>query len=83
MLAARHDDDLSISWHHGVETVPTLIRVDSGTEIDRTVGWHREQWERVSGMTGLGTDLPPMRPGCGSLSVDPDRTDELRAALRI
>ena len=77
-VAARHDGDLAISWHHGVETVPTLIRVDGGVEVDRTVGWHREQWERVTGMTGLGPDLPPMRPGCGSLSVDPDLTDELR-----
>ena len=28
--------------------------------------------------TDLGADLPVMRPGCGSLSVDPDRVDELR-----
>ena len=26
----------------------------------------------------MGTELPPARPGCGSLSVDPDRVDELR-----
>ena len=77
-VAARHDRDLAISWHHGVETVPTLIRVDGGVEVDRTVGWHRDQWERVTGMTGLGPDLPPMRPGCGSMSVDPDLADELR-----
>ena len=29
-------------------------------------------------MDGLGADLPPMRPGCGSMSVDPDLVDELR-----
>ena len=83
-VAARHDGDLAISWHHGVETVPTLIRVDGGVEVDRTVGWHREQWERVTGMTGLATDLPPMRPGCGSLSRRPrSHRRAARAVQRI
>jgi hypothetical protein len=72
-----HDHDLAISWHHGIETVPTVIRVVDGVEIERTVGWHREEWERVSGVEGLGPDLPAMRPGCGSMSVDPDLVDAL------
>ena len=29
-------------------------------------------------MGGLGDGLPEMRPGCGSLSVDPDLVDALR-----
>ena len=29
-------------------------------------------------MSGLGPDLPAFRPGCGSLSVDPDLVDQLR-----
>ena len=29
-------------------------------------------------MPTLGEELPPFRPGCGSLSVDPDLVDELR-----
>jgi len=73
------DADLSLSWHHEIETVPTLISVRDGNEIARTVGWLREDWERVSGVAGLGEGLPPMRPGCGSLSVDPNLVDELRA----
>ena len=77
-LAAHHDDDLGISWHHAIETVPTLLRVVDGREVDRTVGWSRDEWQRVTGVDGLGAELPPMRPGCGSLSVDPDRVDELR-----
>ncbi len=76
-VAAVHDDDLAVSWHHGIETVPTVIRVVDGVEIERTVGWHREEWERVTGITGLGPDLPAMRPGCGSMSVDPDLVDAL------
>jgi hypothetical protein len=75
--AAEHDADLAVSWHHGIETVPTLIRVVDGAEVDRTVGWHRDEWERLSGVDGLGAGLPPMRPGCGSMSVDPDLVDEL------
>jgi hypothetical protein len=76
---AIHDEDLGISWHHEIETVPTLIRVEYGAEVERTVGWLAAEWERVSGVSGLGDGLPVMRPGCGSLSVDPDLVDELRA----
>ena len=35
---AHHDDDLAISWHHAIETVPTLLRVVDGVEVERTVG---------------------------------------------
>jgi hypothetical protein len=77
-VAARHDADLAVSWHHAIETVPTLLRVVDGAEVDRTVGWSRAEWQRITALDGLGEDLPVMRPGCGSLSVDPDRVDELR-----
>lgn len=76
--AAAHDHDLAISWHHEIETVPTLIRIDGGVEVARTVGWLRTEWESITGVAGLGAELPPMRPGCGSMSVDPDLVDELR-----
>ncbi len=71
------DTQLDVSWHHEIETVPTLLRVANGEETDRTVGWSREHWEQLTGVAGLGPDLPVMRPGCGSLSVDPNLTDEL------
>jgi hypothetical protein len=77
--AAVHDADLGVSWHHEIETVPTLIEVVDGEEVRRTVGWLRGDWEAITGIVGLGADLPPMRPGCGSKSVDPDLVDELRA----
>lgn len=77
--APIHDDDLSISWHHSIETVPTLLRVVDGHELERTVGWLRSDWQRITGVTDLGDDLPVMRPGCGSMSVDPDLVDTLRA----
>jgi hypothetical protein len=75
--AAIHDGDLAVSWHHAIETVPTVIRVVDGVEVERSVGWHRDEWERVTGIGGLGPDLPAMRPGCGSMSVDPDLVDQL------
>jgi len=78
-LAAIHDADLSVSWHHDIETVPTLLRVIDGEEVDRTVGWSRAAWQALTGIDDLGSDLSAMRPGCGSLSVDPNLEDELRA----
>ena len=80
-VAAIHDADLSVSWHHDIETVPTLIRVVDGVEVARTVGWSRDEWRHMTGIDDLGADLPVMRPGCGSMSVDPDRVDALRAAF--
>ncbi|MEM9038305.1 MAG: thioredoxin [Actinomycetota bacterium] len=77
--AALDDTDLRVSWHHDIETVPTVIRVEDGVEAERTVGWSRPAWEELTGVTELGVELPVMRPGCGSLSVDPDLVDELRA----
>jgi hypothetical protein len=72
------DADLAISWHHSIETVPTLIRVVDGHEVERTVGWLRSDWQRITGVDTLGDRLPVMRPGCGSLSVDPNLVDSLR-----
>ena len=77
-----HDADLAVSWHHDVETVPTLVRVVDGVEAERTVGWSQSEWRRITGIGDLGADLPPMRPGCGSLSVDPDRDRRAAGALR-
>ena len=78
-MQSVHDADLAVSWHHDVETVPTLMRVVDGVETERTVGWLRDAWRTITGIDDLGDELPAMRPGCGSMSVDPDRVDELRA----
>ena len=77
-VPAVHDEDLSVSWHHDIETVPTLIVVRDGVEVDRTIGWNRDDWRRLTSVDDLGVDLPAVRPGCGSLSVDPDLVDALR-----
>lgn len=78
-VAAIHDADLAVSWHHDIETVPTVIKVVDGVEVDRTFGWVQAEWVRLTEVEGLGADLPPFRPGCGSKSVDPDLVDSLRA----
>jgi hypothetical protein len=77
--AVRDDRGLEMSWHSRIETVPTLIRALGGREQARVVGWDRREWEGLTGVTGLGPQLPPWRPGCGSLSVDPGIAAHLRA----
>ena len=73
----HHDADLALSWHHDIETVPTLLQVSEGVGEQRTVGWSRSEWEQLSGLDCLGDGLPDWRPGCGSLSVDPAYAGEL------
>ncbi len=72
-----YDEDLALSWHHNIETVPTLLMVSDSTEQQRTVGWSRSQWEELAVVERLGEGLPEWSPGCGSLSVDPAIADEL------
>jgi hypothetical protein len=72
------DRELEVSWHHRIETVPTLLRIENGVEVARTEGWSRRDWETLAGVSPLGAALPAHRPGCGSLSVDPSHSDELR-----
>ncbi|MFT7599096.1 MAG: hypothetical protein ACI8TP_002021 [Acidimicrobiales bacterium] len=71
------DTSLEFSWHHDIETVPTLIRVEEGAETSRIIGWSRSEWQSFCGIDDLGSALPEMRPGCGSMSVDPQYADEL------
>jgi hypothetical protein len=77
-VAAVDETSLERSWHHGIEFVPTLLRVENGAEAARAIGWHRGEWEELSGVRGLGPNLPETRPGCGSMSVDPNLEPELR-----
>ncbi len=77
-LSPQDDTALARSWHYEIEAVPTLLRVEDGREAGRILGWQRAEWEAFTGVRGLGAGLPDWRPGCGSLSVDPDRVDALR-----
>src|SRR6476469_3919120 len=77
-VSPRFDADLSVSYHHHVETVPTLLRVEDGRELERTEGWSRGVWERLSGVDRLGSGLPEHRPCCFSLSAATEMADLLR-----
>ncbi len=72
------DTTLAHSFGLGIEFVPTLIRVDAhGVEVERTHGWHRGDWQRLSGLPQLGDGLPALRPGCGSKTLDPGIAEDL------
>ncbi len=76
-IAVTDDTALEMSWRSNIEAVPTLLRVEDGVEKERAIGWHRGEWESVAGKAGLGPELPELRPGCGSLSVDPEFATKL------
>jgi hypothetical protein len=46
--------------------------------VARTYGWDRGEWERLTGVTELGRDLPDMRPGCGAKNVEPGILERLK-----
>ena len=75
------DRSLEQSWRLRIETVPTLIRFEDDAEAERTAGWDRTEWSRVTGLGPLGADLPDFQPGCGSKSVDPGMPELLEVAF--
>jgi hypothetical protein len=78
-VPARIDDTaLDVSHRLKIEIVPTLIRFESGREVSRTYGWDRGEWERLSGVAGLGPDLPEARPGCGARNIEPGVIERLK-----
>jgi hypothetical protein len=82
VLGVVDDHSLDVSWQLQVETVPTLVRVEAGAEVERIVGWDRRQWETFTGVDGLGPGLADYRPGCGSRTLDPGMAAELTVRFR-
>ena len=72
------DLDLDVSHRLRIEIVPTLVRFEEGREIARTYGWDRGEWERLTGVAGLGVDLPESRPGCGAKNIEPGTIERLK-----
>jgi len=73
------DSELEQSYRQGVETVPTLLRVENGAVVDELQGWLRPRWEELTGVHPLGEGLPEYRAGCGSRSVEPGIAERLAA----
>ena len=78
-MEVTDDRDLESSWQLGIDIVPTLIRREGGKEVGRVIGWHRGEWQNLTGVNDLGLDLPDERPGCGSASVAPGMAEELQS----
>jgi len=72
------DTALDVSHRLKIEIVPTLIRFEQGREVARTYGWDRGEWERLTGIAGLGRELPDARPGCGAKNVEPGAIERLK-----
>jgi hypothetical protein len=77
MSRVEDDTALHASWQFKIDTVPTLLRIENGQEVARAIGWHRGEWETLSGISDLGAALPAEQPGCGSMSVDPGMAEVL------
>ena len=78
-VSDRIDDTaLDVSHRLKIEIVPTLIRFAEGREVDRTCGWDRGEWERLTRVQGLGRELPDMRPGCGAKNIEPGVVERLK-----
>ena len=73
-----HDATLERSFRLNTEFVPTLIRMVGGQEVDRTHGWQRADWQRISGLADLGAGLPELRPGCASMTLEPGVAEDLQ-----
>ncbi len=88
--AVLDDSRLKVSFAYDIDMVPAVFVSDAdGRELRRLQGFDRAEWLALAGMlaeiaatTSAPIDwqsLPPWRPGCGSLSVDPRYADRLRA----
>jgi hypothetical protein len=73
------DTALEVSFGLDLVTVPTLMKVEDGVVVARLEGWSRPRWEELTGVSPLGDGLPEWRPGCGSLTVDPEVRERLAA----
>ncbi len=78
-LSSVDDTALELSYRFDVEVVPTILRMRDGKEVARSFGWHRRDWEELTGQRDLGPGLPEARPGCGSRTREPGAWETLVA----
>ena len=78
------DSLLKVSFAADIDTVPTLFVADAQGEAETPrIGFVRDEWQttltEVSPLDLDWSTYPEWRPGCGSLSVDPDIAARLQA----
>ncbi len=80
-------DDTSLRRSYGldIETVPTLVRIENGEEVGRTVGWSIAEWSSFvhRDLVAEFGSLPSWRPGCGSKNLDIGMPEKLAVALGV
>ena len=79
VVSTVDDSELKFSYHNNIEIVPTLLRHDPESQEERLVGWDKSQWETLTGLSELGQDISPFKPGCGSITQDPGMEEVLAA----
>jgi hypothetical protein len=76
------DTDLELSARLDPDAVPTLVLLDGADERGRVEGLHRERMLDLAAQAGVQLDLdglPELRPGCASLTRDPEVAARLAA----
>jgi hypothetical protein len=93
LIAPMLDDSkLHVSYRYDLDTVPTVILAGpNGDELERFVGFGRDDWQRLFHRLITITLAPPpvidwsaypvSRPGCGSKSVEPGIAERLAAEM--
>ena len=79
-LENKIDDTLlEFSYKNNIEIVPTLICSIQSKETDRTFGWDKLEWQKLTKLSSLGKDLDDFKPGCGSKTLEPGMEEHLAA----
>ncbi len=73
------DTSLEFSYKNNIEIVPTLICSIESKETDRTIGWDKSEWRKLTNLPSLGKDLDDFKPGCGSKTQEPGIEEQLAA----
>ena len=73
------DTSLEFSYKNNIEIVPTLICSTQSKETDRTFGWDKAEWQKLTKLSSLGKALDDFKPGCGSKTQEPGMEEVLAA----
>src|SRR5436305_1578854 len=80
------DVELALSERLDPEAVPALVLLDGADERGRVEGLHRERMLELAAQAGVPLDLaglPELRPGCASLTRDPEVAARLAAGRAL